>query len=201
MPPNPTPRADTTALAWLKSLQTSDKCYVRIEDGVAMVRHGNFWRLRQQEIPEELIQPMVSKADSLSLMDYANFVAALTPVQAATLLDPKPVVLGFSLDPVEYCLPALRFLGSLSTLPANNAPLAYGSLSSTQQALFNETLLESGFTGGNWTGAGPGFDPKQYAFLIRQYPVTVNGRVVPGVSLFFGSSTQNGVAFNVPLTP
>jgi hypothetical protein len=190
-----------TPMAWLKSLQTIDHCYARIEDGVLMVRHAGFWRLRQEEIPESLIRPLAARSDSLGLMDYAGLVAALTPVQQGTFLENRPPVLGFSLDPVQFCLPGLAFLGSLSNVPAPGTAVSYESLSGSQQTLFSNAILESGFLGGNWAGGGPGMDPRKYGFVLKAAPVTENGLVVSGATLFFGSSMQDGIGYNVPLAP
>jgi hypothetical protein len=188
-----------TTNAWLKSLQSVDKAYVRIEDGVAMVRHARFWRLRESEIPEEAIAPMVQRTDPLTIMDYAQFVAGLTPAQQATLSAPKPPILGFPLEPLQYCLPGVAFLGTFTTPPTPGQAVPFGSLSAAQQNLFTAAVMEGSFDGANWMGAGPGFDSSRYAFIFKNMPVTVNGRVVSGVNLFFGQSEQDGISYNVPL--
>ena len=73
-----------TAADWLKSLEEHTGAFVRMEDGLAEVRQGGFWRLQKYEVPESTLEPLeeAAKADTATLQDYASFFYALTPAQA-----------------------------------------------------------------------------------------------------------------------
>jgi hypothetical protein len=190
-----------TPASWLSSLQSVDRCFVRIEDGVVMVRHGGFWHLRTMEIPETLIQPLAQKNEPPTLWEYASFLAALTPAQVALLPSLNPPVLDFPTEPIAYAIPGLRFLGSLGSLPQSNTPIPYSELSSSAQQMYQAALYEAMFQGGNWTGLGPGPNPAKYMFELKAGDVMDEGRVVPGVTLVFGTSDQQAVTYIVAFPP
>lgn len=191
----------SNAASWLASLQDVDQCFVRVEDGVAMVRHGRFWRLRQWEIPESLIQPLAHRADRLSLMDYATFLSELTPAQAATLSSLTPPVLDFPTEQIAYAIPALRFLGSLGSAPAVGTPIQYAQLGSNSQPMFMEAVVGALFGGGSWTSSGLAANPARYAFVLKSADVMDEGKLVPGVILLFGTSPEDAVKYTVPFPP
>lgn len=191
--------AGKTALSWLGSLKKTDNCYLRIEDGVVMVRHGHFWRDRLSEIPEDAIRTMDEKGKNLTVMDYANFLTGLTPAQLAPLTGFTPPILGFPVDVVQNSIPALQFLGAVGSSISPGVPVRYSNLSGTAQQLFTSAIFNGLFSGGSWNGPGPGLDPEQCAVLVKEGDVNQNGKVVPGVTVLFGTSQVAAIVYSIPI--
>ena len=172
-----------------------EQAYVKVEDGIVMVRHGGFWRLRQYEIPEETIRPLEKKGSSLTLDDYIGFVSQLTDAQAESLRAANPPVAGFALEPIRNALPALRFLSALPNDPPSGQPISYAAMGGNLQALYVSAVQQALFWGGTWAGSGPGPDPRRYAFLMSSSDVPGSGGLVAGTSFLFGSSRENAAQF------
>ncbi|HWD38802.1 MAG TPA: hypothetical protein VG944_08135 [Fimbriimonas sp.] len=186
-----------TALDWLKNIQEVDHCFIRVEDGAVLVRHGGFWRLRQYEIPEKMIADMAAKK-SPTLSDYAQFLSQLSPAQAASLRATNRPFLGFETSSVSAAIPGLQFLGSIGNVPSDT-PVPFRELNSQQQQLFLNAIFEGLFAGGTWKGAGPGANSNNYGFLLSGVNVQREAGLVTGTSLLFGSSRNDGITFEVAL--
>jgi hypothetical protein len=164
-----------------------------------MVRHAHFWSDRGTEIPEDAIRPMIDKGKNLTVMDYANFAAGLTPAQLVPLTDFSPPILGFPVDVMQSCIPALRFLGTVGTAFTPNVPMRYSNLSGGAQQLFTDAIYGGLFMGGSWEGPGPGLNPADCAVVVKSADVTQNGRVVPGVTVLFGTSSRSAISYSIPI--
>jgi len=65
------PESRGTVRDWLKKLKESEKCFVRVENGSVLVRHGGFWDLRDWE-PSEEIFARLEQTPNPRLDDYAD---------------------------------------------------------------------------------------------------------------------------------
>ncbi|HTQ09113.1 MAG TPA: hypothetical protein VMI31_03495 [Fimbriimonadaceae bacterium] len=87
----------------------------RSEKGWLMFRHPHYWRMLDSEIPESAFAPLETKAEAgkpLTLEDYANFAAALTPWQAVSF-SYRPLLTRFPRLPLIHAMPALRLWAAL----------------------------------------------------------------------------------------
>lgn len=205
-------RGSSTLGSWFSALKTDDHVFTRFENGIALVRHGGFWRLRKFETPEETLAPLEVKADkgTPTLDDYAAFVAKLTPEQAKPFCIPGGTVTMFSTRPIEMAYPALVFYGSLSSAEveaATDSGIPAGRLDAGQIQLFDAAALESVFFG----AAASGFDRdlvrlaneaerRGLGFLMRKQQMPVGGQMGDGQALFFGANLNQAAIYRIPLT-
>ncbi len=100
------PASGESLRVWLKGFRESQGCFVKVENGSIVVRHGGFWDLRVLEPSEDILRPF-EVLPHHGLDDYANFAYALCdaamPVEPSglpffdtlqvplTRFDPKPI--------------------------------------------------------------------------------------------------------------
>ncbi|MCS6923227.1 MAG: hypothetical protein NZM10_02495, partial [Fimbriimonadales bacterium] len=147
----PLPRANQTALRSLVPYLTAD-CWVRVdESGYLLARHKYYWSYRRYELPEAWLRPLEQKSAQqgwLTLDDYIALAGKLTEAQVEYLTQARHFrifpITQFEFEPLVSCLPALRFLASLS--PAQRQQLNAGRwllrrhLSPLQQRRFQEAI-------------------------------------------------------------
>lgn len=136
-----------TLADWLKEFVIEQGGYLRVESDWLLFRHGDYWRLRLSEPPEQLVREMERKAKQggVLLDDYATFVASLTPEAQARIEDGVPAYTArFDLTPLCGAMPALRLWTSLTDAQKKVAlqrqPISYLQLTPAQQQLFREAL-------------------------------------------------------------
>ena len=195
---------------WLENLKQKAHVSTRFEDGIVIVRHGGFWRLRAFEVPEENLVPLDRMPENgLTLSDYASLVAKLTVEQATALALPGEAVTKFDTRPIEQGLPALRFFASIESqtiAQAQGNGVAFDQLGQVQRQLFQIAVLEGAFYGTMSTRFTPyalrlasSGDSSGLGFLIRPAQSVVNGMEVDGQSLIFGLSPVQGTTFNLAI--
>lgn len=116
---------------------------VRSEGGWLEMRHRRYWRMVRREIPERILLPMESKAN-LTLDDYANFAATLSPAQEGALRG-KDVIVRFSLLPLERNVSVLKLWRSLSSgnrSLASGQGLPYATMPADSGSLYARALWE-----------------------------------------------------------
>ncbi|MDR3689581.1 MAG: hypothetical protein P4L46_09400 [Fimbriimonas sp.] len=128
-PPNDAP----SIRSWLAQTRESQKCFVKVDDGCVMIRHGGYWDLRAYE-PDEKRLRAFEKITRPDLNDYADYVVAagedptgVVFYQMFPIFDTQEVPLTrFDSKPLrEYLYPLLAY-GQMS--PASRmAVLAGGS--------------------------------------------------------------------------
>jgi hypothetical protein len=118
--------------------------YFRADHGWLLFKHARYWRQLGAEIPENLYAPIEKQATSLGLNDYADFAAALTPLQAATF-PYRPALTRFPRLPLAPGLPGLRLWGSLSPdqrQAAYGAGLPVSAMSPSQRDIYRWAVTE-----------------------------------------------------------
>lgn len=134
--------------------QLGDSCWLRVdESGYLLARHRHYWAYRRYEFPEAWLRPLEQKYEQqgwLSLDDYIALASKLTDLQVEYLTQGRhslsmPLV-RFEFEPLVACLPALRFLASLSAaqrqLLSSGDWLAQRRLTPVQQRRFRESVDE-----------------------------------------------------------
>jgi hypothetical protein len=200
LPLDTKPPSGTTPLDWLKSLSGSTGCFVQIKDGVATVRQGGYWRLPEYEIPESSLATMAGDPARLTLVDYANFFAGLTPAQASIFRSATPPEIGFQTSNLVDSIPALRFIGSLSSsFPVNGRPVPVTELGSDSERLAGEAMAESILFGKLWSRS-PSSETGR-VILASIAPTNVEGPegTVSGVLLKLTAPIGETVEYEVPL--
>ena len=131
--------------------ELSGHLWLRVdESGYLLARHQRYWELRLYELPESWLRPLEQKAEQgdLDLWDYVELAGQLHSLQVDYLIQTRgylaaPLV-RFPLEPLIACMPALRFLASLSAdqrkMLDNGAALVWSQLTRTQQMRYQETL-------------------------------------------------------------
>ncbi|MCX7992163.1 MAG: hypothetical protein N2651_00705 [Fimbriimonadales bacterium] len=131
--------------------------WLRLDGDTLLARHKDYYWLRPSEIPERLLHPLeakIERREPITLDEWANFAAALTPKQleraagalslnhlsGTQIVHATSVPMGMGL----HTLPALRFWASLT--PAQRAaalrgdPLPLERLTTTQRQRFAEAF-------------------------------------------------------------
>ncbi|MFN7017074.1 MAG: hypothetical protein ACK4P5_07925 [Fimbriimonadales bacterium] len=131
--------------------ELSGHLWLRVdESGYLLARHQRYWELRLYELPESGLRPLEQKAEQgdLDLWDYVELAGQLHSLQVDYLIQTHgylaaPLV-HFPLEPLIACMPALRFLASLSAdqrkMLDNGAALVWSQLTRTQQMRYVEAL-------------------------------------------------------------
>ncbi len=128
----------------------SADCWLRAdESGYLLARHKFYLSYRRYELPEAWLRPLEQKYTQqgwLTLDDYIVLAGKLTDAQVEFFTQGRHFwtvpMTQFEFEPLVACLPALRFLASLT--PAQRQQLASGQwlphrrLNSTQQRRFQE---------------------------------------------------------------
>lgn len=195
----------STALGWLKQFAAGEGAYLRVANGVAMLRHGGYWRLREWEPIESDFAALERKP--VTLEAYASFAAKLTSTQGLAMQAMDGFLVRVSRQPFERALPALRFyasLGSNQALAKAQRPIPYAQLGASQRDLFLAALageLEGGLPVGQLGSILPDRDANSLAFLLSPSEVVgvVGRELQPGVRLQFGTSERDGITFQVVL--
>ncbi|MCX7926144.1 MAG: hypothetical protein N2554_10075 [Fimbriimonadales bacterium] len=131
--------------------------WLRLDGDTLLARHKDYYWLRPSEIPERLLRPLeakIERREPITLDEWANFVAALTPMQLErasgalrlTHLSGSRIVHATSvpMGMVLHTMPALQFWASLT--PAQRAavqrgdPLLLERLTPTQRQRFAEAF-------------------------------------------------------------
>jgi hypothetical protein len=189
-----------TSVAWLKSLASLAGSYVRIEDGIASVRQGGFWRLPEYEVPESVLKPMETNAAKLTLVDYARFFGGLTPSQARAFQSSNPPEVAFPTAFLSDSIPALRFISSLSSnFPVNGQPVPIGQLGGDSRTLLAESVADSVFSGKLWTKTDPSLQSKIVTVSLKPANVQQPEGTVPGVVLEILLPIGQTIDYEIPL--
>jgi len=195
--------------SWLAKLKTDNHVFTRVEDGMILIRHGGFWRLRKFETPEELLASIEQRATkgSLTLDDYAALLLKLTPEQAKPFSIPNGTVTKFDTRPIEIAMPALLFYASLDSqyvAKAMQDGVIYAQLRSAQRQLFVDAALEGEFLGAASNGFGEDLlklansgDARGLGFLIRKGLIDVKGAAVDGQAMLFGASLSESSTYKI----
>ena len=77
------PKKADSVRNWLNALRETQRCFVKIDNGTILVRHGGFWDLREMQADELSIRNL-EQVRNPDFIDYANFaIANRTPVLGA----------------------------------------------------------------------------------------------------------------------
>ncbi|GIV11040.1 MAG: hypothetical protein KatS3mg020_0531 [Fimbriimonadales bacterium] len=128
-----------------------ERIWLRLdESGYLNARHKRYWELRLFEIPEAWLRLLEAKAarNELNLWDYVALAGKLNARQADYLMQTRgytdPPLVRFSVAPLIECLPALRFLASLSEAQRAQLiagePLRWSQLNRPQQKRYLEAV-------------------------------------------------------------
>ncbi|MCS7209019.1 MAG: hypothetical protein NZ874_05540 [Fimbriimonadales bacterium] len=142
-------KPDLSPRALLQPLH--ERVWLRIDDaGYLMARHKRYWELRLFEIPESWLRPLERKAEQNAddLWDYVALAGKLSKQQVDYLMQSQShanmPLTRFPIQSLIDCLPALRFLASLSEgqrrLLATGEPLHWSRLNRSQQTRYLEAL-------------------------------------------------------------
>lgn len=205
-------RGDGPLSSWISTLKKDNHLFTRFEDGVVMIRHGGFWRLRKFETPEENLAPLEAKAakGKLTLSDYAGFVSKLTPEQAKPFSIQNSTVTVFDTRPLEVAMPAIQFYASLdndSVRRASAGGIAYDQLSIGQKQLFVQAAVDGVFNG----AASPSFDmtlarlsrigeARGLGFLMRRESIPSGPSSIDGQAMLFGVNVSEATTYRVPVS-
>ncbi|MCS7300559.1 MAG: hypothetical protein NZ556_03275 [Fimbriimonadales bacterium] len=142
-------KPDLSPRALLQPLQ--ERAWLRLDDtGYLLARHKRYWELRLFEIPEAWLRPLEQRAEQNAhdLWDYVALAAKLSRQQVDYLVQSQGYsdvpLTRFPIAPLIECMPALRFLASLSEgqqrqLAAGD-PLVWSRLTRPQQTRYLEAL-------------------------------------------------------------
>lgn len=198
--------------SWMSHLKSNNGLMTRFEDGVMMVRHGGFWRLRKFETPEDELAAIEAKTPKLSptLADYSAFVTKLTPEQAKPFCLRDGVLVNFDATPIQLGFPALKFYAGLDRNAISMATrdgIPFGEMSSSLRASFTDAVIEGVFYGAA-SGSFPAElvrfaasgDGRGLGFIMRSDDMYVNGTTIIGQDLIFGSSLTNAAIYKLPVS-
>lgn len=139
-------RTATTVSDWLHDvLQTNAVLFESPANLWLIARHREQSEWILSEVDELILERFEKRTSSgLSLDDYAEFAALLTPAQQRRLETPTGYALRFDAAPLQNSIPALRFWASLTPTQRQMAnerlPLPYLQLSAIQQRLFWDAI-------------------------------------------------------------
>ncbi len=146
---DPLLKPDLSPRALLQPL--AERVWIRLDEAdYLLVRHKRYWELRMVELPEAWLRPLEAKneQDALTLWDYVALAGKLSSRQADYLMQTRSYndapLTRFAIQPLISCLPALRFLASLSegqrALLIAGEPLLWSRLTRPQQTRYLEAL-------------------------------------------------------------
>lgn len=118
----------------------------QISDEYLMIKHQNYWQLRQREIPERLLRPLINKVKegkAINLDDYSDLCVKLSHKQAAELESNREKY-EFDTSPFYYQR-VLRLWGSLNNQQKSAArkALPYAQLTPAQKQKVVHILARS----------------------------------------------------------
>lgn len=125
------------------------RCWFRLsEGGYLLARHKWYWNYRPVELPEAWLRPLEQKyiqQKMLSIEDYVELARKLSDTQVELFTHKRSIPLTrFELEPLIECLPALRFLASLTQdqrkALAAGEWLFFSRLNALQRRRFMESL-------------------------------------------------------------
>ena len=100
------------ALESLQNLAAGDRLSLRVADGVARLRHPAYWRLREQEAPEDQWAAL-ERSGKPTIGDFATFASGLTAPQAAAFRSLEAPLSHVPTEAVRQAYPALRLWATL----------------------------------------------------------------------------------------
>ncbi|OYT74159.1 MAG: hypothetical protein CFK49_09795 [Armatimonadetes bacterium JP3_11] len=124
-------------------------CWFRLSNaGYLLARHKWYWDHRTVELPEAWLRPLEQKyaqQKMLSIEDYVELAGKLGDAQVELFTHERSLPLTrFELEPLIECLPALRFLASLTRDQRNALAtgewLFFSRLNALQRRRFMESL-------------------------------------------------------------
>ncbi|MDR3687959.1 MAG: hypothetical protein P4L46_01175 [Fimbriimonas sp.] len=191
----PPPLKSSTIRNWLSQTRESQKCFVRVDNGCVLVRHGGFWDLRSYEPNEERVRAF-EKLAAPDLNDYADFALAsaqdlvgLIIQQAVPFFDTQEIPLTrFDSKPLRDNLYPLLAYGQMST--ANRLAVLSGGYFDTINHVFGdeETRWESQLLRGK-DGKGR---PKTVTQFSLTRPVEIGSTVQ---DIYLGTSASLGIFY------
>lgn len=120
--------------AAIESLSTDEKCFLRAEDGVLLVRHPAYWLLRWTEPSEQVIRQCerIAATRALTLDEYADLAYSLSRISDPGAVDLskggsgvphsfdrienlRGLLLRFDGSPLATAYPPLYFMGCLGS--------------------------------------------------------------------------------------
>lgn len=102
--------APADARRWLQGLRKAERCFVRVENGRILVRHGGFWDLAAASDPvEREVRALEGLSRPLGIDDYADLAAQVFPRDGTTALYRRAdaVLTRFDAHAFARALPAL----------------------------------------------------------------------------------------------
>lgn len=193
-----------TAAELLKDFAQREGAFLRTKDGVAMLRHGAYWRLRELEPEEKAARALEKKP--VTLEGYATFAQSLAPAQVMALRVPDGFLLRVPTTPIATSYRALRFYASLGAnqrAAKAGSPIPFTRLGSAQRTLFLEAM-HSDLFGATVLGQAAILqvpqDADRLAFQMSavDVPVAAQG-LQPGIQMLFGASERDAVAYRLAL--
>jgi hypothetical protein len=154
--------------------------HYRADQGWLMLRHRRSWRRLDAELPERVLRPLEAKAKAsgLTIDDYTNLVASMTPVQAANATRPED----FLVDIPTYAFRSIDALKLWARLPSgvrtsaqrNGVPLrSFSGPSLTALREYLVSRLLTGYPPEEWLTymlpGGPNF-PEDLVLRIQSDP-------------------------------
>lgn len=202
-------RGSGSLSTWLDTLKADNHLTTHFENGIAMLRHGGFWRLRKFEAPEDVFVSLEDKyaKGPLTLADYSTVVAKLTPEQSRAMTLPGWVTAEFDCGPIEDGLPGLKFYGMLDQRQISRAMddgIAYSEMSTSLRQGFYSAAIDGIF----YSAAAPAFyddlyrfairgDSRRFGFVMRTEDKKVKERTVPGQDLIFGLNASQATIYRL----
>lgn len=117
--------------------------YFRIQNDIVRLRFQDYWE-RQRELPSEVLLRRLEKQPTVSLKEYRNLLASLSP-RARWRIARRPIAVTFATAPLQSA-PAIWFLGALSPAERRelqSGPVAVPNLSTGSRRALDEALLEA----------------------------------------------------------
>jgi hypothetical protein len=141
-----------SAAIWLRDFLGTTDGWCKLDNGIACVRRGDFWKLRHSEIPEEWLRPLEAKREAdLTVSDFAALAAKLNPYQSLAISKTWSYLTKFDQYSFDDGLPALRFFASLHAQQKKellaSGGLAFKDLTDAERSLFTDAVLSGAFDG------------------------------------------------------
>lgn len=141
------PKIDPVLVRGLSGWKLSKPGAIRTEDGWLMIRHDQYWRLQDTEIPERVLEKLEKavRANTATLNDYAALASQITGRQRDSFKMDSLALFGFSKLLFRQCWEPLRFWATLSDAQrqrARNGGLDANQLNNNQLLQVRQVIFE-----------------------------------------------------------